>query len=86
MYVANGPGGKGLVVVPSLVAILGKGFIVAFFGERLVVVLLNGCILLGVLAILALGIVHAIFSLLNVLAFGSVHAISGALAVSNLGV
>ncbi len=34
-YAANCPCGKGLVVLPSPVAILGKGFVVAFFGKRL---------------------------------------------------
>jgi hypothetical protein len=40
------------------VAILGKGFVIAFFGKRLVVALLAGCILLGVLAILFVQICH----------------------------
>jgi hypothetical protein len=52
----------------------GKGFDVAFFGERLILGLLNGCILLGILAILFLGNVHAVFGILNVLAFGNLHA------------
>jgi hypothetical protein len=68
------------------VAILGKGFVVAFFGERLVVALLDGCGLLGVLAIPALGVVHAVFGALNVLAFGDVHAVFGVLAVLDLSI
>jgi hypothetical protein len=91
-YAANCPCGKGLIVIPSPVTILGKGFVVAFFGERLIVALLNGCVLLGVLAILALGNAHAVFGVLNLLAFGNVHAsgnvhaISSVLAVPALGV
>ncbi len=92
MYAASCPCGEGLVVVPSPVAILCKGFVVASFGKRLVVALLDRCILLGVLAILALGNVNAVFGVLNVLAFGNLHAfanvyaISSVLAVLNLGV
>jgi hypothetical protein len=76
MYMANCPCCKGLIIIPSTVAILGKGFVAAFFGERLVVALLNGCVLLGILvvfsilAVLTLSAVHAIFSVLAVLAFG----------------
>jgi hypothetical protein len=62
LYAANCPSSKGLVVAPSPVAILGKGFVVAFFGERLIVALLDGCILLGILAILTLGNVHTILA------------------------
>jgi hypothetical protein len=84
--------GKGLIVIPSPVTILGKEFVVAFFGKRLVVALLDRCVLFGVLAILTPGDVHAVFGILNVLAFGNVHAfgnihaISSVLAVPNLGV
>ncbi len=42
--------------------------------------LLDGCILLGVLAELALGAVHAVFGVLAVLALGNVHASSNILA------
>jgi hypothetical protein len=73
-YVANYPCGEGLIVAPSPVAILGKGFVVAFFGKRLVVALLDGCVLLGVLAILALGNIPNVFGVLNVLALGDIHA------------
>jgi hypothetical protein len=89
---ANCPCGKGLVVIPSPAVILGKGFVVAFFGNRLVVALLNRCVLLGVLAIFALGDIQAIFGVLNVLAFGNLHAfaniyaIYSVLAVLNLSV
>jgi hypothetical protein len=72
-YTANRPCGEGLIVVPNPVAILGKGFVVAFFGERLVVALLDGCVLLGVLPTLTLGDVHTIFGVLNILAFGKVN-------------
>jgi hypothetical protein len=74
------------------VAIIGKGFVVAFFGKRLVVALLDGCVLLGVLAILALGDVHDVFGVLDVLAlgdihaFGDVHAVFGVLAVLDLSI
>jgi hypothetical protein len=78
--------GKGLVVVPSPVAILGKGFVIAFFGKRLAVALLDGCILLGILAVLALGAVHAIFGILPVLALDNVHAFSNILAKPKLGI
>jgi hypothetical protein len=70
----------------------GKGFVIAFFGERLIAVLLDGCLLLGVLTILALGDINAIFGILNVLAFGNlrafanVHVISSVLTVLDLGV
>jgi hypothetical protein len=56
------------------------------------VALLDRCVLLGILAILALRDVHAIFGVLNVLAFDYLHAsanvdaISSVLAVLNLGV
>jgi hypothetical protein len=76
-YTANCPCGERLIVAPSPVAILGKGFVVAFFGERLVVALLNGCGLLGVFAMPALGNVHA---------FGSVHAVFGVFNVFDLGI
>jgi hypothetical protein len=52
-FMANCLCGKRLIVAPSPVTILGKGFVVVFFGKRLVVALLDGCILLGVLSILA---------------------------------
>ncbi len=65
-YVANCPCGEGLIVIPSPVAIPGKGFEVAFFGKRLIVALLDICILLGVLALLALGNVHIVFGVLTV--------------------
>jgi hypothetical protein len=48
------------------------------------VALLDQCILLGILAILALSNVHAVFGLLTVLVFGNVHTISRVLAVLNL--
>jgi hypothetical protein len=89
---ANCPCGKGLIVLPSPVAILGKGFVLTFFGKRLVVALLDRCVLLGVLAILALANVHAVFGVLNVLAFGNlqafanVYAFSSVLAVLDLGI
>jgi hypothetical protein len=76
-YAANCPCGKRLIVAPSPVAILGKGFVVAFFGDRLVVALLDGCGLLGVFAIPALGDVHP---------FGDVHAVFGVLTVFELGI
>jgi hypothetical protein len=63
-----------------------------FFGKRLVVALLNGCALLGILAVLALGDVHNVFGILDVLAFGdihtfgNVHAIFGILARLNLSI
>ncbi len=91
-YTANCPFGERLIIVPSPVAILGKGFVVAFFGERLVVALFDGCILLGVLAILALGDLRNVFGVLNVLAFGDVHAfgdlhaVFGVLAILDLGI
>jgi hypothetical protein len=91
MHAVNCPCGKELVVIPSPVTNLGKGFAIAFSGKRLIVVLLDGCVLLGVLAILALGGVHAIFGVLNVLAFGDVHAfgnvhvVFGILTILNLG-
>ncbi len=86
------PCGKRLIVAPSPAAILGKGFIVAFFGKRLVVALLDGCGLLGVFAILTLGSVHAVFGVLNVLvfgdvhAFGNIHAIFGVLVILDLSI
>jgi hypothetical protein len=40
--------GKGLIIIPSPVAILGKGFVITFFGKRLVVALLDKCSLLGI--------------------------------------
>jgi hypothetical protein len=43
-----------------------QGVRCCFFGERLVVALLNRCILLGVLALLILGNVHTMFGVLNV--------------------
>jgi hypothetical protein len=64
------PCGKRLIVALSPVTILGKGFVVTFFGWRLVVALLNGCILLGVLVILDLGNVHAVFGILTVPSLG----------------
>jgi hypothetical protein len=82
----------GLIVAHSLVANLGKGFVIAFTGKRLVVALLDRCILLGVLAILALGNARALFGVLTVLAFdnihafGVIHAISSVLTVLDLGV
>jgi hypothetical protein len=82
-YTANCPR---LIVAPSPVAILGKGFVIAFFDERLVVALLNGCGHLGVFAIPALGVVHTVFGALNLLAFGDVHAVFGILAVLNLSI
>jgi hypothetical protein len=84
MYVANCPCGEGLIVIPSPIAILGKGFVVAFFGKRLIVALLDRCVLLGVLAILTLGDVHAIFGVLNVLAFGDIHAFANVYAISSI--
>jgi hypothetical protein len=92
VYTANCPCGKRLIVAPSPVAILGKGFVIAFFGKRLTVALLNGCSLLGVFAIPALGVVHNVFGILNVIAFGNiyafgnVHAIFGVLAILNLSI
>jgi hypothetical protein len=83
-YTANWPCGEGLVVAPSPVTILGRGFVVAFFGERLLVALIGGCILLGNLAVLALGAVHAVFGILAVLTLGNVHAFSKVLAKPNL--
>jgi hypothetical protein len=68
-----------------LAAILGKGFVVAFYDVRLIVALLDGCVLLGIFAVLALGAVHAILGILAVLALGAVHAIFGVLAVLALG-
>jgi hypothetical protein len=71
---------------------LAKRFVIAFFCKRLIVALLDGCILLGVLPILALGNVHAVFGVLNVLAFGklhafgNVHAIFGILVILNLSI
>ena len=85
-YVANCPCGEGLVVVPSPIAILGKGFVGAFFGERLIVALLDRCVLLGVLAVLILGAVHAIFGVLAVLALGNVHAFSNVLTKHDLSI
>jgi hypothetical protein len=55
-YPANHPGDKGLIVVPIPAAILCKGFVITFFGMRLV----------GVLTILTLSNVHAISSILAV--------------------
>jgi hypothetical protein len=75
-YTAKNLCGEGIVVVPSLVAILVKGFVVAFFGKRLVVALFDGCILLGVLTIIVLGNVHAVFSVLKGLAFGNLHPLA----------
>jgi hypothetical protein len=61
-------------------------FVIALFGKGLIVALLDKCGLLGVLAMCALGIVHAIFGILAVLALGNVHAFSNVLAEPNLGV
>jgi hypothetical protein len=79
------PCGEGLIVAPSPVAILGKGFVIALFGG-LIVALLNKCGLLSILAVLTLGTVHTVFGILTVLALGNVHAISRVLTVPNLGV
>jgi hypothetical protein len=77
MYTANCPCDERLILAPSPVAILGKGFVIAFVGKRLVVALLDGCGLLGVFAIPALSNVHA---------FGNVHAVFNVLTVFNLGI
>jgi hypothetical protein len=84
-YTANCPCGKGVIVIPIPVAIFGKGCVLTLFGERFVVTLLEGCILLVVLTILTLGNVHAVFGILNVLAFGDVHAVFGILNVLAFG-
>jgi hypothetical protein len=76
-YAANCPCGERLIVAPSPVAILGKGFVIVLFGKRLVVDLLNRCGLLGIFAMPALGNVHT---------FGNVHAIFSVLTVFNLGI
>jgi hypothetical protein len=89
MYAVNCPCGNRLIVLPSPV---GKWFTVAFFGKRLVVILLIEHGLLGILTVLALGAVHTVFCILTVLAFGNIHAfgnkhaISSILAVFTLGV
>jgi hypothetical protein len=85
-YAANCPCGKELIVVPSPVAILGKRFVVALFGKGFIVTLLDECGLLGILAVLALGAVHAVFIILAVLALGNIHIFSNVLAVLNLSV
>ncbi len=69
-YVANCPCGKGLTDVPSLVAIVGKGFVIALFGKRLVVALLGKHCLLCVLGVLTLGDIHTVFGVLAVLPLG----------------
>jgi hypothetical protein len=66
-----------LIIAPSPVAILGKEFVIAVFGKRLIVALLDKCGLLGVLAVLSLSNVHAVFSELTVLSFGNVHTFGG---------
>ncbi len=93
MYTANCPCGKGLIVIPSPVAILGKGFIVAFFGRRLIVALLNRCVLLGILAVLTLGAVNAVFGVLTVLNLATytpswtyLHVVLRILTVPNLSI
>jgi hypothetical protein len=83
--VANCPCGKGLIVVPSPVAILGKWFVVALFGKGFIVALLNECGPLGILDVLTLGAVHAIIGILALLDIGNIHAFSNVLAVLDLG-
>jgi hypothetical protein len=78
--------GEGLIILPSPVAILGKGFVVALFGKGLVVILLGKCGLLGVLPVLTLGNVWAIVGILAVVAFGNIHAIFSILPILNLGI
>ncbi len=59
-------------------------FAVPLFSKGLIVALLNKCGQLGILTVRALGIVHAIFSVLVVFALGNVHAFSNVLAKPNL--
>jgi hypothetical protein len=60
--------------------------------KRFVLAPLDGCILLGVLAKLALGDIHDDFGVVNVLAFGNVHAfgdvhtVFGVLTALDLGI
>ncbi len=82
-YPANCPCGKGLIIVSSPATILGKAFVVAFFGKRLIRALLDGCVLLGVLTIIIFSNIQAIFGELNVLAFGNVHSFSSVLSTPN---
>jgi hypothetical protein len=84
MYMANCSCGKGLIVIRSPVAILGKQFVVVLFGKGFIVALLDKCSLLGILAVLALSAVHAFFGKLAVLALDNVHAFSNILAKPNL--
>jgi hypothetical protein len=53
-------------------------------GKGLVVTLLNKCGFLGMLAILALGNIHAVFGIRTVLAFGNVHAFGDVHAISSI--
>jgi hypothetical protein len=85
-YAANCPCGKGLIDVPIPVSILGKWSVVALFGKGFVVALLDKCGLLGVLYVLALVTVHAVFGVLAVLALGNVHAFSNVFAILSLGI
>jgi hypothetical protein len=53
-------------------------------GERLVIAFLNKCGLPGVLAVLALKDVHAVFGVLTALAFGNVHTFGNVRANSSI--